>query len=67
MLDIPYSTLLRAHFKVRSEEDFMRGLFNDAYATFFLVSFIKAYVVVAQLNCLDQQRNSSEDYLMMFF
>ena len=31
--------------KERSAENFMRGVFNDIYTIFFLIFFIKAYVV----------------------
>ena len=31
----------------------MRAIFNDAYAIFFLIFFIKAFVVGTHLNCLD--------------
>ena len=30
-----------------------QGLFNDVYAFFFLIFFIKAYVVGTHLNCID--------------
>ena len=41
------------HFKESSTEDFMRSVFNDAYAISFSVFFIEAYVVGTRLNCLN--------------
>ena len=40
----------------QSAEDFTRGVINDACAIFFLIVFIKAYVVGTHLNCLDLSR-----------
>ena len=34
----------------------MRDVFNATYAIFFLIFFIKAYVVGTHLNCLDLSR-----------
>ena len=42
--------LLRAHFKKRKAKD----LLDDVYAIFFLVFFIKAYVMGTHLNCIDK-------------
>ena len=42
--------LLRVHFKILSAKD----LFDDVYANFFLIFFIKAYVVGSHLNCIDK-------------
>ena len=33
--------LYRAHFKIRSAKDFMRGIFDDAYTIFFSDLFFK--------------------------
>ena len=43
---------IRAHFKEKSAEDFMRSVFNDAYAILFSDFLYKAYVVGTRLNCL---------------
>ena len=48
--------LIRAHFKERSTEDFMRSIFNNAYAILFSDFFIEADVVGTHLNCLDLSR-----------
>ena len=40
----------------RATEDFMRSVFNDAYAMLFSVFFIESYVVDTCLNCLDLSR-----------
>ena len=40
-------------FKESSAEECMHVLFNDASAILFLIYFIKSYVVVTHLNCLD--------------
>ena len=40
----------RVHFKERSAKD----LFDDVYATVFLIFFIKAYVVGTYLNCINK-------------
>ena len=46
--------LLRIHYK-KSEKD----LFDDDYA-FFLIFFIKAYVVGTHLNCIDKSMQFTE-------
>ena len=48
--------LIRAHLEERSAEDFMRSIFNDAYAILFLIFFIIAYVVGTHLNYLNLLR-----------
>ena len=48
--------LIRAHFKERSTEDFIRSVFNDADAILFSVFFIEAYVVGTGLNYLNLSR-----------
>ena len=42
--------LLRIHYLKKSE----KALFDDNYAFFFLILFIKAYVVGTHLNCIDK-------------
>ena len=44
-----YLYLLRIHYK--------KDLFDDDYAIFFLIFFIKAYVVGTHLNCIDLSHN----------
>ena len=41
--------LLKVHFKKTLAKD----LFDDVYAIFFLIFFIKAYAVGTHLNCID--------------
>ena len=43
-----------AHFKGIWAEDFLRGIFNDAYVICVLIFFIKAYIVGTHLNYLDK-------------
>ena len=44
--------LLRVHFKKKRS---VKDLFDDVYAIFFfLIFFIKAYVVGTHLNCIDK-------------
>ena len=42
--------LLRIH----NKKDKKKDLFDDDYAIFFLIFFIKAYVVGTHLNCIDK-------------
>ena len=37
-------------------ENCMQVVFNDAYAIYFLISFIKLYIVGIHLNCLYKSR-----------
>ena len=49
------STVIKTHFRKRSAVDLMQELFNDAYVIFFyMIFFIKAFVVITYLNILDK-------------
>ena len=48
--------LVRAQFKESSTEDFLRSVFNDAYAILFSIFCIETYVVGTHLNSLDLSR-----------
>ena len=50
-----YRTLLQAG-AIKISRDFMRGIFNNPYAVFLLIFFIKAYIVGTHLNCLGLSR-----------
>ena len=54
-LVVKYSPNKGIYFKERSAEGFIRGVVNDAMP-FFLIYYIKAYVVVIHLNCLNKSR-----------
>ena len=47
---------VRTHFKERSADDFLKGVFNDDFVRCFLILFMKAYDVDTHLNCLDKSR-----------
>ena len=45
--------LIRAHFKERLADDFMKGLLMMLTQYLFLIVFIKAYAEGTHLNCID--------------
>ena len=46
--------LIWVRFKLIWAEDFLRGVFNDAYVIWVLIFFIKAYNMDTHLNYLDK-------------
>ena len=51
--------LLRIH----NKKDQKKDLFDDEYAIFFLIFFIKAYVVGTHLNCIDNVVSTHLNYI----
>ena len=48
---------IRTHFKERSAEDFLKGIFKYAYAILFCdFLYTKTYVMGTRFNCLDLLR-----------
>ena len=47
---------MRIYLKARATEELLKGVLNDVYAHFFLVFFVKTYVLDFHKNLADKSR-----------